>query len=216
MNNSKYCAIFWPGHINICIFSHWVPLKLSRIMKSVASWQKHIFGYWWLLSVVGKCKTPHFIAPFTEKTRIELYMHVHWMYALLTFSYFCDAEECDVYCFSLRDCTDDKLQQTRANYCWVASVWIILKSAWLYYVVTMWGVATALYGWCDHCVRCVLLWKLGWERASFMVLKELHYLLYIFHFLFLPLIWNMKWEFSKHELLFYNMFFYVNYFKFCS
>ena len=44
-----------------------------------------------------------------------------------------------VWClFSVRDCTNDKMQQARASYCWVANVWIILKSSWIYYVVTMW------------------------------------------------------------------------------
>jgi len=33
------------------------------------------------------------------------------------------------YLFSVRDCTNDKLQQARASYCWVANVWNILKSS---------------------------------------------------------------------------------------
>jgi hypothetical protein len=77
LNNIKYYTIFIAFYIEI-LFLHRAPVELYRIVKSEDSEQQQTFSYRQMICD-RKLQTPHFSVTFAQTTKIQLYIHGHWM-----------------------------------------------------------------------------------------------------------------------------------------
>jgi hypothetical protein len=133
LNISKYYIFYSAIHVtficfpnNLHLWNSWKQLILDSSKYSANRWY----------SPHRKWQTPYSSATFVVATNIQLYVHECWLYTYTNFSYLCSGHAREgVYWTALRTC-------------YFFYIWVVLKSALMFYIVTAEVMLLLFISWC--------------------------------------------------------------------